>query len=44
MFGPSQEPHHKNGTLGLPHAYVKFQAWVWNTPSHIGANYHSSHS
>jgi hypothetical protein len=34
----------QNGTLSLIHAYVGSQAWVWNTPSHIGANCHSSHS
>ncbi len=34
----------RNGTHGLIHAYVEFQAWVRNTTSHIGTNCRWSHS
>jgi hypothetical protein len=33
-----------NGTHNLTHAYARSQAWVWNTPLHIGASYHLLHS
>jgi hypothetical protein len=35
LEAPSQ-----NGTHGLTHAYVEFQAWTQNKPSHIGASCH----
>ncbi len=41
---PKSKAPSQNGTLSLTHAYVKFQTWVWNTSSHIGASCHLLHS